>query len=143
MKNKNKLIAEFMLGQGLVKVSNNIYSTVNELDVPDDSLTVEDLQYHTSWEWLMPVVEKIETIQLPTPSMVKIKVEISGTSCRIHKGTWNDNREGFISKYFQPDEKGSKTESTYKAIVEFIKWYNKNKDIQDNMAHDFDRELDK
>ena len=41
--NNNKLIAEFM---------GYIYE--------DDILVPEEPQYHTSWDWLMPVVSKIE-----------------------------------------------------------------------------------
>jgi len=58
---ENKLIAEFM---GLPLVPCNI-GTENgvvaegykhpKVDVP---LTLNGLQYHTSWDWLMPVVNK-------------------------------------------------------------------------------------
>tara|TARA_R100000900_G_C3333803_1_gene163896 strand:+ start:917 stop:1204 length:288 start_codon:yes stop_codon:yes gene_type:complete len=48
----NKLIAEFM---GIV------YPKLNNVIVIDNVVIKEDeLQYHLSWDWLMPVVEKIE-----------------------------------------------------------------------------------
>tara|TARA_B110000211_G_C13839512_1_gene447244 strand:+ start:274 stop:588 length:315 start_codon:yes stop_codon:yes gene_type:complete len=50
MKN-NKLIAEFM---GLVVSDSDNYTS--ELHTNVDV----DLKYHTSWDWLMPVVDKIE-----------------------------------------------------------------------------------
>ena len=48
--NDNKLIAEFM---GLVVSDSDNYTS--ELHTNVDV----DLKYHTSWDWLMPVVEKI------------------------------------------------------------------------------------
>ena len=136
IKNNNKLIAEFM---GWKQDESGFYppkqiKIINEFQVQDDCENcfgsyVGDLPlyvYHISWDWLMPVVEKIESIQLPSPSMIPVRVKISGTSCSIFKGTWNDDKEGFISKYFQEDEKGEKIQSTYDAVVEFIEWYNKN-----------------
>ncbi len=53
--------------------------------------------FHSSWNMLMPVIEKIETIQLPAPSMTPVSVSIKGNSCRIFKGEWNEGAEGFIS----------------------------------------------
>ena len=47
----NKLIAEFM-GVSHAAVDGNLYYYVN-----GDSY--DTLEYHTSWDWLMPVVEKI------------------------------------------------------------------------------------
>ncbi len=83
-------------------------------------------KYFSSWIWLMPVVEKIETIQLPSPSMIPVSVEIKRNSCRIFKGTWNDDQEGFISfvSYSENKVQYSKREATYLAVVKFIEWYN-------------------
>jgi hypothetical protein len=55
----NKLIADFMgmehcyrpYGDGFMEVKEN-----------DSCVELEDLQYHESWDWLMPVVEKINSI---------------------------------------------------------------------------------
>ena len=49
--NNNKLIAEFM---GLVVSDSDNYTS--ELHTNVDA----DLKYHTSWDWLMPVVHKIK-----------------------------------------------------------------------------------
>ena len=58
----NKLIAEFLVKNegGLVKLKENIFSTIDEFEIPDDYLTLKDLKYHKDWNWLMSVVEKIE-----------------------------------------------------------------------------------
>ena len=54
MENSNKLIAEFM---GLKEHEGSYYLPLyNSGDwVPD-----VELEYHTSWDWLMPVVQNIE-----------------------------------------------------------------------------------
>ena len=59
----NKLIAEFLVKNegGLVKLKENIFSTIDEFEIPDDYLTLKDLKYHLDWNWLMGVVEKIES----------------------------------------------------------------------------------
>ena len=66
----NKLIAEFMGAKGHPKYNPNewdVYIT-GCLDVDSDNenaqhfFTLDQMKYHTSWDWLMPVIEKIETL---------------------------------------------------------------------------------
>lgn len=49
--NNNKLIAEFMgvFHQGIFP----------PVTIGEQMYTLDELQYHTSWDWLMPVVERI------------------------------------------------------------------------------------
>lgn len=70
--------------------------------------------YETSWNWLMPVVEKIEKLGYG----VTIGM---GMYCVIQDDVTTDDIE------FTGMEE-SKILSTHKAVVEFINWYNK----QDN-----------
>ena len=68
-----------------------------------------DLHYHTSWDWLMPVVEKIEAL--------KYRVEISHNGCLIesHKDLDTARINSGIGE-IEP----TKLKATYKAVVEFI-----------------------
>ena len=66
--------------------------------------------YHTSWDWLMPVVEKIESVKA-------WHVEISTDSCTIHNGLLKKP----VFETYTP----TKIEATHEAVVEFIKWHNK------------------
>ena len=53
--NDNKLIAEFM---GIPSYKQGRYLMFEYAD--NNHRTEQDLAYHTSWDWLMPVVVKIE-----------------------------------------------------------------------------------
>ena len=69
----------------------------------------KDLQYDTSWDWLMPVVEKIEAL--------KYRVEISHNGCLIesHKDLDTARMNSGIGE-IEP----TKLKATYKAVVGFI-----------------------
>ena len=63
----NKLIAEFM--GAISEGDNNIYKIPDERGddyAPFRCLDL-NLEYNTSWDWLMPVVEKIERLELSLP----------------------------------------------------------------------------
>ena len=53
MKANNKIIAEFM---GYHTYESNGYDMVRYSDC--NERTLQDTHYHTSWDWLMPVIEK-------------------------------------------------------------------------------------
>ncbi len=113
----NKLIAEFM---GLVVSDSDNYTS--ELHTNVDV----DLKYHTSWDWLMPVVEKIEEIAIDdghrnqyerlAVKEHRYQVDMGYTQCSIHDRV----RDGVIASA----DMGTKLLSTHRAVVEFIKEYN-------------------
>ena len=100
----NKLIAEFM---GFTIIQGDVYN----IPVPKNDVgigyTPNKMQYHTSWDWLMPVVEKIWDI---TGSRTLFYHQIS------------EDETLFVNDY----QNLSNIEHCYKAAVEFIKWYNNN-----------------
>lgn len=122
----NKMITEFMGLEkcdrcpgdcGKYKIGAGIY------------MNHEELGYHKSWDWLMPVVEKIE--DLFDKYVLKVYVSINGRNCDI----WN---------YFDPESvlrsvsdtslhfkqrkhATTKIEATYEACLNFINWYNNHK----------------
>ena len=49
----NKLIAEFMGHEPIVK-GDDVYYELNHIRLT----SADDLRYHNSWDWLMPVVDK-------------------------------------------------------------------------------------
>lgn len=116
----NKLIAEFMGAKFYPEWTSDIYKSPFptfdfEENRPAESSSrfwsPSGLEYHSSWDWLMPVVEKIEGL--------KFTVKIIDRAC-------------FISTY--PETiiagrriEGTKIKAVWLAIVEFIKWYNQSK----------------
>lgn len=69
-------------------------------------------EYTSSWNWLMPVVEKIEKIEdvlYIDVSTTHTHIELSSDEIEIY----GDNR----------------LDSTYKAVTEFIKWYKEDSNV--------------
>ena len=56
---ENKIIAEFM-GLNINDITPKEFGKLPQIDkVWFNGHFIEDLQFHTSWNWLMPVVKKI------------------------------------------------------------------------------------
>ena len=105
----NKLIAEFM-GARFRYLS---YIDLDQYNFGKTDRTWKDnkdMHYHDSWDWLMHVVEKIESLGA--------KVEIS-TSPRNSRHYCEMRGYGFAHEW---DD--NKINAVYKAVVEFVKWYN-------------------
>lgn len=114
----NELIAHFM-GMKLTKGWAPKGSTpFVDWKVPEDSPlysiahTSESLYFHSSWDWLMPVVEKIESLGYHTTCSKTIFHISRNGSCK--------SKIPFPIIEFE----STKRENTYLAIVKFIKWYN-------------------
>ena len=74
-------------------------------------------KYHSSWDWLMPVVEKIESLVTPN----SFDVDIHENYCTIYQG----NYKKICSS---SDNTGrSKIAATWDCVVKFIQWLNQNK----------------
>lgn len=101
----NKLIAEFMGYQ--INIGYNKQGVL----FAGQHINANKLLYHSSWDWLMPVVEKIESLNFTTsiyhlPKTLNTVKIFSGGADVVGK-----NGE-------------TKMEAVYKAVIEFIKWYN-------------------
>ena len=91
---ENKLIAEFM-GYELV---GNTYSKNNGMN------WFIEPQYHKDWNWLMPVVDKMNTTEL-----------------------WDEYDISYLATYLVSVD----INATYNAVVEFINEYNKENESND------------
>lgn len=71
-----------------------------------------EMQYHERWDWLMPVVEKIEALGY--------LVYMQPHQCTIFtkSGNFPD------SLIIDADFKNTRLENTYEGVVSFIQWYN-------------------
>ena len=116
----NQLIAEFMKYDD-VDCHNCKYS--HSCNWRQCSLTkneeAELLRYHVSWSKLMPVVEKIESLDLKG---YNIKVCIDTVRCFILVSC---PLKGTIKLFYRNiyNDSDSKIIRIYKVITEFIKWY--------------------
>ena len=93
----NILLAEFM------QPSFNGFGTY---DFDGELLTKEYLKFHSDWNWLMQVVEKIESLN--------VVVEVRENVCYIEE----------TSKEYFSELEVTKILATYKACVHFVKCYN-------------------
>ena len=91
----NRLIAEFMKWD--VKRPSTIPSNLHLSNLELDNGEIFEPLFHSSWDWLMPVVQKCYKI---------------------------DNEEGFDNLVDAVSTLDIDT--TYNEVIEFIKWYNKN-----------------
>lgn len=113
----NKLIAEFMGFDFAKSTKEEDYcadSFTREWRTREVPLTVDDLEYNTSWDWLMSVVEKINTTRIPDNEF-PASVIIYRTTCHV-----NDDTNIIV----ETTSKGSLIECVWQACVQFIQWYN-------------------
>lgn len=111
------LIGEFMPKSGVFYLDPTNCITLCE---------AKDLEYGSSWSWLMPVVEYIESLH-----DASYRCRIVGCRCVIYDTHVADQSivyfgsgEGIIAASINQE---SKYVAVYNAVVEFIKWYNEQK----------------
>ena len=113
------------------------------ITMPDmlEALLIEDLKYHNSWDDLMPVVEKIESLDHTWHEEIKSTFYVDGfmigqensKSVSVHLTVFNADKITEIKlcdlsygvKYFKKSFFKTKIKAVYAAVIEFIKWYNK------------------
>ena len=133
----NKLLAEFMgvkneLFWFNLKTGNYVKKENTDCEIEQVSLYVKNNKpitsflYHSDWNWLMQLVEKIETIS------------VFGKLPQFF--IMYDNREEFKGWYWlievpkkfskechnDKNRENTKIEAVYNACIEFVKWHNKN-----------------
>jgi len=109
----NKLIDQFMTSRTPIEFEEGLYMGRLRGSSPKyynyyDTIAIKDLQYHTSWDWLMPVVEKIEAMGWDTDICFNSNLH----ACIITK----KGEEWGIDII---DD--TKLSATYQAVVGFIK----------------------
>ena len=114
----NKIIAEFLNVKihPCETIENFKFLPIEERGLYNGYF-IDELKYHEDWNWLMVVVEKIESL------------EIFDRMGRFNINTKNfdENYTSFITdkdEDFIQCEGDTKIEAVYNAVVEFIKWYN-------------------
>ncbi len=111
----NRMIAEFMGGK-YTYGNTNVPLSVNLIYIPKrGSNMFAQLEYNSSWDWLMPVVEKIELL---------------GYSVEKNFQRIDNDWQTLITKgndiLFQ-DFAEKSIDAMYCTLVQFIEWYNEQK----------------
>ena len=99
--NKGSRLIESLMGS-TIKIEQD-----DVKDIPLAFLAVEDMKFHLSWKWMMPVVIKIEE-DLGYP------VTIKGKSCSIAAGDTTFENEG-----------ATKLLAIWQTVVDFLEWHEK------------------
>ena len=101
----NELIAEFM------NVEISCYTSYSE-----ESRTcyhINDIKYDSSWDWLFPILERIEALGY------RWEIGMSAISPYHYCKIWSIGKIEGISSL----------DVVYGAVIEFIKFYNQNKEV--------------
>lgn len=118
----NRLIAEFM-GYKLVDKEWDLYETPECMyDIRDTSGDLNmkpagsEMCFHSSWDWLMPVVEKIRINELVENFNINITCDaiiegLNGLDIHVYAGQYDTTLM-----------------VTYQAVIQFIEWYNEQKE---------------
>ena len=103
----NQIIAEFM-GLELEETLKGIYVYAIKKVEGTDFFELKELKYHTSWDWLMPVIEKVNMVtKYDDYNQNRLHIQ------RVLNDCINENAVGI--------------DEVCKAVVEFINEYNKRK----------------
>lgn len=132
----NKLIADFL---GCNIDASERYSKPWYSEIGGRFFGYEDcLQFDEKWDWLMPVIEKIEALEVQGTERTTIDDNtemtysfifvINGFQCTIDRDAHNGTEQDFLNLYDCRNK--NKIESTYKAVIAFIIWYKQIKTIK-------------
>lgn len=128
--NNNKLIAEFMNIDADVSDYLEYISSKCEIkkrigvDIVKEHLDIVDFKFHSSWDWLMPVVQRI----------MELYYDESEAPGYFTKEKSIEYQLGFYGKFRPITRAETYTHGNinilHKTVAEFIKWYNKNYDTK-------------
>jgi hypothetical protein len=114
----NSKFADFL---GWKKLRNGHYQLVAPNE-PVMGFPPTKLWFHESWNWLMPVVEKIEALPLH-PFHGKFGVHIASNSCTIQGTRLRLDKDNPNYAYHAESHGDTKIEATWLACSLFLDWY--------------------
>lgn len=89
-----------------------------------DRCSLVDMKFKIDWNWLMKIVDKIESLRLENGND-RIGVFISSNSCTIQSVNFDPSCEVGQKYYWNSVTLDTKIESTFVACKMFIEHYNK------------------
>lgn len=82
---------------------------------------VGPIAYNRSWEWLMPVIDKINNLG----KEYNFTIHKTYCSCSVEKG--GKMYKDFHFAHSEIKYVGKEVDAAYKLVVKFLTWYNANK----------------
>lgn len=116
----NIIIGDFMMLNQIYN-GNIVLNSYHKLNAGWIVTSPENLEFHSSWNWLMQVVEKIESMGYDT-GICNVVINGERLSEILISPSDNEPKEGKIEIHERSAE--GKIEATYHAVIQFIKWYN-------------------
>ena len=132
----NKLIAEFMQYSDIDCHECKHSGVCNHLQCGlSTQEKIEQFKFNSSWDWLMEVIDKIESLEGSNPFKNNPKVKFQGDHVEIfwystYRGDciyWKNYTGIDNNTYQHKNQEDSRILAAFRAIIEFIKWYNKKK----------------
>jgi hypothetical protein len=116
----NRLIAKFM-GYNVEMIDNEFYFTLDDML---ESFCNDEIHYHSSWDWLMPVMQKIGTLGFC------ITLEFDEKPYLTYISIMDNSTATYIDEDYEDRdyEIESDIHLAWFNVVNFIKWYNKQED---------------
>lgn len=119
----NKLIAEFCgwtIEPGMEDHADPYYNQPQKDGYIPAMVLASNLRYHSSWDWLMPVVGKIQEFGY------SVLINCEGKKLASFTNTIVNDSQVSPTVIVDGYSEKSQIKSVYEAVVEFIKWHNKN-----------------
>jgi len=123
----NKLIAEFMgaFALDIEEEDGFWYLTDGLFPHGYDRICFGAMKYASDWNWLMEVVDKIESLNV---QKLSFNFNIQKDRVSLYYAHISEPKKQ-IEMYFEWGQK-TKIENLNKIVVEFIKWYNEQKKLK-------------
>lgn len=103
----NRLIAEFM---GIPKCDRCDHDCGGYKYGPGNYFTPDKMRYHSSWDWLMPVVKKIMNLPIMKEKGILFMTQQEDLAINIRRE---------VGKV--------RMQNSWQSVVKFIQWYNERK----------------
>lgn len=119
----NKILAEFMGIQHVKREMDEIFEvriwTSAICNSNPNGEVLRPVEYHKSWEWLMPVVDKIEELGFVST------IERLNHGFSDHRVFFNEF--GSLKEVAHGARNENKLTAVYEAVLDFIEWHNNKK----------------
>ena len=131
----NKIIAEFMGAKEIITETTHriykefeMYGIIESIEDREDIkhfYQPEEMLFNSDWNWLMEVVEKIESISFEEDNFINVTIGNEAKFIYDDGCGFDCTIQDAHGKLFELSTcEHTKIKTVYNACIEFIKWYN-------------------